>query len=217
MTMSFSEQLRTETQPIWTRIFSHPFINEMEKGTLPLEKFRYYIIQDFHYLAGFGRAVSIALSKAPDAETASRLARRIHTPVERPVHVQMFRLLEIESADAERATPSPTNRAYINHMITTASTGSVGDAAASLLPCPWTYHELGARLSRSDHPIFGPWAEAYSSGLLEASTAAWRELVDCFGADAGPAVRDSMRRAFLISSRYEFLFWTMGYNQEQWP
>jgi len=32
--------------------------------------------------------------------------------------------------------PAPTNRAYINHLRSTATLGSVGDAAAALLPCP---------------------------------------------------------------------------------
>jgi len=42
--------------------------------------------------------------------------------------------------------PAPTNRAYINHLRSTATRGSVGDAAAALLPCPGTYHEIGQRL-----------------------------------------------------------------------
>ena len=84
------------------------------------------MIQDYHYLEGFGRAVSIALSQAPDTETLRKLALRVNTPVERPIHVKMFELLEISEADAERVGPSPTNRAYVNHMTTSASTGGVG-------------------------------------------------------------------------------------------
>ena len=91
------------------------------------------------------------------------------------------------------------------------------EAAAALLPCPWTYHELGSRLTLPDHPVLNQWVEAYSSGLLERSTTAWRALVDRFGADGGPALRDSMRRAFLTSSRYEYMFWTMAYKMESWP
>lgn len=217
MARSFSDELREEALHIWNQIYSHPFLDDVQSGTLPLETFRYYIIQDYHYLEGFGRVVSIALSKAPDNDTIRRLARRINTPVERPLHAKMFELIEVSEAEAERVGPSPTNRAYVNHMITTASMGGVGEAAAALLPCPWTYHELGSRLSPPGHPVYDEWVGAYSSGLLEASTAAWRELVDEYGEKGGPAVRQAMREAFLLSSRYEYLFWTMAYNQEQWP
>ena len=217
MTTSFSEELQQEAQQIWGRIFSHPFLEELQAGELPMEKFRYYVIQDFHYLEGFGKTVSIALSKSPDLSTLRRLGRRINTPIERPLHGKMFELLEIDEAEALRVGPSPTNRAYMNHMLTVASTGGVGEAAAALLPCPWTYHELGSQLSLPDHPVYNHWVEAYHSGMLEASTAAWRELVDEFAAKGGPVLRESMRKAFLTSSRYEFLFWTMAYNMERWP
>ena len=167
---SFSEALKREAAQVWERIFSHPFIDDIQAGILPLEKFRYYVIQDFHYLEGFGRVVAIALSKAPDSKTMRRLARRVNTPIERPLHAKMFELLEITEEEAERVGPSPTNRAYVNHMITTASAGGVGEAAAALLPCPWTYHELGSRLSLPNHPIYDEWVGAYHSGLLEEST-----------------------------------------------
>ena len=217
MERSFSDVLREEALEIWERIFSHPFIREAECGVLPIEKFRYYVIQDFHYLEGFGRTVSIALSKAPDTETLRHLAPRVNTPIERPLHAALFRLLEMDEAEVGRVEPSPTTKAYVNHMLTTAYMGSVGEAAAALLPCPWSYHELGARVSPPDHPVFGPWMGAYSSGLLQESTAAWRHLVDRFGVEGGPSVRDAMRRAFMTSSRYEYLFWTMAYHMEQWP
>ncbi len=217
MAEGFSETLRREAAPIWDKIFTHPFLREVQAGTLPTEKFRGYIVQDYHYLEGFGRTVAVALSKAPDTSAMRRLARRVTTPIERPLHAEMFELVELSEKEAMQVEPSPTNRAYVNHMLTAAWTGGVAEAAAALLPCPWTYHELGSRLSVPDHPVFGRWVEAYSSGLLAESTAAWRELVDRFGAEAGESVREAMRRAFLTSSRYEYLFWTMAYNEERWP
>ena len=217
MGQAFSEILRQEAQRIWHRIFIHPFIAELQAGTLPLDKFRYYIVQDFHYLDGFGRAVAIALSKAPDAETVRLLTQRVSAPLERPLHIETFGLLGIDEAMAAAVSPSPTNQAYIDHMVATASTGGVGEAAAALLPCPWTYHEIGSRLSLPDHPVFSAWARPYRTGLLEESTTAWRALVDRFGSDGGTYVRDSMRRAFIMSSRYEYMFWTMAYEQEEWP
>ena len=217
MVESFSESLRQEALPIWESIFAHPFLEEIEAAELPLEKFRYYVEQDYHYLAGFGQVVATALSKAPDTRTLRRLTRRITTPVERPLHGRMFELLETSEDAVETVPLSPTNMAYINHMQTAASMGGVGEAAAALLPCPWTYHEIGERIAVPEHPIYSYWAQPYRDGLLEESTAAWRELVDEYAANGGPATREAMRSAFITSSRYEFMFWTMAYNMESWP
>ena len=217
MATSFSSELRQEAASIWGDIMEHPFLLELQRGTLPVESFRYYVIQDYHYMEGFGRVVSIALSKAPDTEAIRQLARRVTTPVERPLHSRMFELLGVTEEEAEAAAQSPTNLAYVNHMLTAASMGGVGEAAAAILPCPWSYHEIGQQLQPSPHPVYGHWVDAYSSGILEESTAAWRELVDRFGAEGGPAVRAAMRDAFLASSRYEHMFWSMAYSREQWP
>ena len=217
MAESFSESLRQEALPIWESIFAHPFLEEIEAAELPLDKFRYYVEQDYHYLAGFGQVVATALSKAPDTRTLRRLTRRITTPVERPLHGRMFELLEMSEDAVETVPLSPTNMAYINHMQTAASMGGVGEAAAALLPCPWTYHEIGGNIAVPEHPIYSYWAQPYRDGLLEESTAAWRELVDEYAANGGPATREAMRSAFITSSRYEFMFWTMAYNMEGWP
>ncbi len=217
MAESFSESLRQEALPIWESIFAHPFLEEIEAAELPLEKFRYYVEQDYHYLAGFGQVVATALSKAPDTRTLRRLTRRITTPVERPLHGRMFELLETSEDAVETVPLSPTNMAYINHMQTAASMDGVGEAAAALLPCPWTYHEIGKRIAVPEHPVYSYWAQPYRDGLLKESTAAWRELVDEYAANGGPATREAMRSAFITSSRYEFMFWTMAYNMEDWP
>ena len=87
---SFSEQLRAEAAPMWSKIFAQPFLREIKDGTLPLEKFQYYLGQDYLYLEGFGRTVAMALAKAPSSQTFEELAHRVMTPVERPLHHKLF-------------------------------------------------------------------------------------------------------------------------------
>ena len=168
-------------------------------------------------MAGFGRAVATALSRAPEGELAQRLLPRVATPNERPLHRRLFDLLEIDDAEAAATEVSPTNKAYADHLEVTAAGGGVGPAAAALLPCPWTYNQLGSTPRRPRHPIYDARFEGYASGLLAASTDTWRELVDEFGDRQGPAGREAMRRAFTVSARYEYMFWTTAYSMEMWP
>ncbi len=214
---SFSAGLRAEAAPIWQKIFSHPFLKELQHGTLPLEKFRYYLAQDYLYLEGFGRAVALALAKAPDSHNLELLSRRVITPVERPFHQVLFSAVGISMQQVELFRHSPTNLAYINHMIRTASLGGLGQTAAALLPCPWSYHELGTLLEPVAHPVYSKWHAPYNEGLLEESASAWRAFLDQEAAESGSREREAMREAFLTSSRYEYLFWEMAYTQESWP
>lgn len=213
----FSEQLWREASHIWRSIQERPFLTELQSGTLPIDKFRYYVIQDFHYMAGFGRTVASALADARDDDLAQRLLPRVSTPVERRLHKNLFDYLGIEDSDALAVEQSPTNLAYTNHLEVTAAMGGIGGAAAALLPCPWTYHELGATMQRPEHPVYDAWFDSYASGLLETSTREWRRFVDEFGAQSGPGARAMMRSAFMRSMKYEHEFWTMAYTVESWP
>ncbi len=219
MSGSFSEALRLEAAPIWEAIFNHPFLAELTAGTLPLEKFRFYISQDYRYLEAFGRAVALALGRAPDSATLRLLAARVLTPIERPLHAQLFELTGLSIEQAEALPVAPANRAYMDHLLATASLRGLGETAAALLPCPWTYDQIGARLVQapeSPEPIYRAWAGFYTAGFLRESVRAWREFVDRAAAEAGPAQRAAMRDAFLLSSHYELRFWEMAYRLEDW-
>jgi thiaminase/transcriptional activator TenA len=206
-----------EAAPIWSAIRTHPFLNELRAGTLPLDTIRYYVTQDYHYLEAFARVVATALAKAPDSETLELLARRVLTPVERPLHRRLFELAELEAADVMAAEIAPTNLAYQNHMLATAARGGVGEIAAALLPCAWTYHQLGEDLAVAPHAIYTEWAGFYTAGMLRETTAAWRGFLDQAAERGGLEQRQAIRRAFLLSFRYEYLFWGMAYRRETWP
>ena len=214
---SFSEQLRTEAEPIWRRIFDHPFLREIKDGTLPLETFQYYLAQDYLYLEGFARAVATALAKAPDSKLLEELSHRVLTPVERPLHRKLVAEAGLTMEQVQEVGPSPTNTGYVNHMLATASRHGLGPTAAALLPCPWSYHMLREEVGQSEHRLYGQWTSFYVAGFLEGSVEAWRSFVDRMAHYASPAELDAMRQAFLTSSRYEYMFWDAAYRREQWP
>ena len=214
---SFSEQLRSEAEPIWRQIFTHPFLRGIKDGTLPLEIFQYYLTQDYRYLEGFARSVAIALAKAPDSGTLEELAHRVLTPIERPLHHRLVAAAGLTMEEVQIAPPSPTNAGYVNHMLATAMQHGLGPTAAAMLPCPWTYHLLREELGQSEHPLYGQWTNFYVSGLLEESVAAWRGFVDRMALEASPAELDTMRDVFITSSRYEYMFWDAAYRREEWP
>jgi thiaminase/transcriptional activator TenA len=217
MTTLFSEQLRLETEPIWDAIYSHPFLTEIKNGTLPLEKFKYYIAQDYLYLEGFARTVATVLAKAPNAQLLEELSHRVLTPVERPLHQQLLEAVGLTVDEINSMGRSPTNTAYVNHMMATASMYGLGPTAAALLPCPWTYHLMKERVGASDHPVYSKWTAFYVGGFLENSVTAWRSFVDRSAEGAHPIELEAMRSAFITSIRYEYMFWNMAYKAEGWP
>ena len=221
--MTFSAHLRQTALPIWEAQFDHPFVKALGQGTLPLSKFRYYILQDARYLEELARIFAIGAQRAEDPETTIRLAKLSEETiiVERGLHESYGTQWHLTSQDMRRTPHAPTNYAYCRHMRSVAQTGSLGDILAVALPCAWVYCEVGQHLLRHGPPPdwhpYREWLQLYGSPEF-AEVAHWmREVLDQFASTASQKDRDQMEEAFLISSRYEWMFWDMAWREEQWP
>ena len=221
--MTFSAHLRELAAPIWKAQLHHPFVVALGKGTLPLQKFRYYILQDARYLEELAKVFAAGAEKAEDADTAIRFAQLVEETiiVERSLHESYGKKWKL-TAHEMRSTPhSPTNYAYCRHMRSMAQTGTLGETTVVALPCAWVYCEVGQHLLRKgppkpSHP-YREWLELYGSPEF-ANVAKWmRTVVNRCAKTAGKAEKVRMEEAFLISSRYEWMFWDMAWREERWP
>ena len=221
--MSFSAELRREAAPIWDREKRHPFVLGVGDGTLPIENFRYYMRQDYLFLVDFCRAISMAVAKATEVEDMAWFARLLHETLntEMSLHVgfcEDFGITERELKDTEA---SPTTLAYTRHLVEIGYAGGVGRIASAILPCSWGYCEVGQMLHDrglpGDQPLYARWIEMYSSPAF-ARLADWlRSFLDRAALAAGESEREAMSDAFLVSSRYEYMFWDAAYRMEGWP
>ncbi len=208
---------------LWEKILTHPFLIELSEGRLPLDVFRFYVKQDYVYLLEFSRCLGIAASKAEDRETMHIFSTLLNASL--TVEVEKLERLgqKIEiSADELRASDSaPTNVAYTRHLLSVAYAGTVGEIMAAMLPCMWSYQEIGERLldqsGLTRNTIYSEWCATYRTQEYMDLVSWYRRLVDNLASESGSMVRKKMRTHFVLSSRYEYLFWDMAYRKEAWP
>ena len=216
--MSFSDQLRQEAAHIWDREHNHPFVTGIGDGSLPVERFKYYMMQDYVFLIDFCRAISLAVTKAPNIEDMGKFAALIHETLntEMSLHVSFCADFGISEEELLATEPSPTTHAYTRHMMNTAYNGTVGEAAAVILPCSWGYCEIGQKLYAAglpeNQPLYGRWIEMYNAPEFEELAIWLRGFIDRHAETAGQAELDAMRRAFMISSQYEYMFWDAAWR-----
>jgi thiaminase/transcriptional activator TenA len=221
--MRFTHHLRAIAEPIWTAQLSHPFVVQLGEGTLPQRKFKYYILQDGRFLGDLARLFAIAAHKAPDTQSAIRFAKLMEETliVERSLHENYGKRWHLSPKQMAAVPMAPTNYAYTRHMLHTAETGSALEATVVALPCAWIYCVVGQHLlrkgpPRKSHP-YRDWLMLYASPEF-AEVGRWmRERVDAWSKLATAAERARMEQAFLISSRYEWMFWEMAWKEEAWP
>jgi len=221
--MTFSGVLLAGTREIREKIRRHPFVVGLRDGTLPVEKFRFYMCQDYVYLVEYCRIFGLAVAKAGDLPTMSRLAQLLHSTlhVEMALHRSYAAQFGITERDLEGTAPAAATHAYTSHLLNVAWGGTLAEIAASLLPCQWGYWELGCEMAEqggaTESNPYRQWIETYSSPEF-GELAGWlRGLVDSLAEGARPGDLGRMECAFLASSRYELMFWEMAWRQEGWP
>jgi thiaminase/transcriptional activator TenA len=221
--MRFSQHLRSITEPIWAAQLRHPFVVGLGNGTLPERKFKYYILQDRRFLAELARVFAISAKKAPDADSAIRFSNLVEETlvVERSLHETYGKRWRLSPKQMDGVPVSPTNYAYTRHLLHVAENGSAAEATVVALPCAWIYCVVGQHLLRKGRPPkshpYHDWLMLYASPEF-AEVGRWmREKVDTWATAASEAERVRMEAAFVISSRYEWMFWEMAWNEEAWP
>jgi thiaminase (transcriptional activator TenA) len=214
--VSFSAELREAAAPVWERHVAHPFVAGIGDGTLPEEKFRFYVRQDYLFLIDYGRLLALGAARAPRLAWMRRFAALAESVLESEMdlHRQFAARWGITAEQLESETTAPATDAYCDFLLRTASLGDFAELVAALLPCMWGYAEIGQALAASppDHEGYAEWIAAYASEDF-ARLAEWaRELTDAAAADVAGPGRRRMHAAFRASSEHELAFWEQAFR-----
>jgi thiaminase/transcriptional activator TenA len=215
---SIRERLNVAVSDIWTRFLEHPFVKGIGDGSLDPKKFAYYLIQDYLYVRDYARVYSIGAAKAIDpalirlfSEHTSRTLGEGDT-----VHREYMTRFGITSNDINNARQAQNNLSYTHYMLAIAYQEGVAEIIAAILPCAWSYAEIGLHLAAipgaREHSLFGHWIKTYSSeGFQVAHTTLLSKLEELtYGYDEARLRR--LEEIFRRSTIYEGEFWDMGWR-----
>ncbi|KGX87214.1 thiaminase II [Pontibacillus litoralis] len=220
--MTFTEQLRQEADPIFEAIIEHPFVRGIAAGNVPKEAVKHYVKADFEYLNAFMHVYGIAISKCHDRKDMAFFSEQINFVInsETHPHHNLCNYIGIPYEALQGYPLPPSADHYIKHMKHYAHEGSLGEILAALLPCPWTYLEIGNRLMDEvkpdeNHPLY-EWIHFYADGEMENTTMKLRRHLDSWAEGASEREKKAMTDAFIKSCQLEWGFWEMSYNVETW-
>jgi thiaminase/transcriptional activator TenA len=217
----FTDQLWRGVADIYGAILTHPFLAGLTDGSLPQDTFAFYLVQDALYLRGYAQALATVASRAPDRPATEMFARHAAdvVAVERALHDSLLADLGVDAASVEMAEAAPTTLAYSSYLLATAWGGSYAEGVGAVLPCYWIYWEAGKelRLRGSPDPRYQKWIDTYGGEEFGGVVREVLEVADGLGPGLGPSERTLVRRHFRATSRYEWMFWDMGYRKESWP
>jgi thiaminase (transcriptional activator TenA) len=221
MDESFSAGLWDSISDIYRSILAHPFLTGLTDGSLPEATFAFYVIQDALYLRDYARALAAVASRAPTAGAmrmfASHAAQAIAAELE--LHGTLLDELRIPREMLRTAVPAPTNLAYTSYLLATVRGGSYADGVGVVLPCYWIYASVGKELlgRGSPDPRYQRWIATYGADEYGDVVAEVIAELDRVSQGLSKDERSRVRSHFQTTSRYEWMFWQMGWVKESWP
>jgi len=220
-TMLFSREAWDRNAELYEVIRAMPFNAELASGTLSEARFKHYITQDAHYLIGFGRALTLAAAKAPDADRIVQFARSAEGAivVERALHGSFFQQYAITPGMFAQTPLSPACHHYVSYLVATAHAEPYEVVLGALLPCFWIYAEVGRDIHAravAANP-YRAWIDTYAGEDFHAAVRAVIAATDEAADAASPHLRERMHAAFMRATQLEWVFWDSAYRLESWP
>lgn len=208
--MKLSETLYAQVQDIWPRYLSHPFVTEMACGTLPKEKFRYYMLQDYLYLQDYVKIFAAMIQKAEDFEQIRFLCGEMSATIDETfrTHLPYMKRLGIGEQEIACATAHIDSSAYSHYMICEAQAGDVLTGLVALLNCSWSYAYIAEKTVEAypeavNDESYGSWFAGYVSPEYKKTNQALIDRIDALAENIDEkklvtCARSSKSAVFLI-------------------
>lgn len=220
---NYCETLRSACDGIWQSLIDHPFVVELTGGTLPIEKYQFYVEQNIQYLQHYAATISLGAAKAPDEEELGHFSSDLKNivDVELPLNRDLLsRILKMGAADRGSAQAiAPANLAYVNFLAATAFRGGALEILTAIMPCAWSYMDIAlAHHSRhKEHPVYSEWMAFFSGNEYADRIAMLRGRLEKFAVGLQDQRMPALIDIFKTACRLERAFWDMSYGCVQWP
>tara|TARA_B100000941_G_scaffold286764_1_gene260864 strand:- start:335 stop:1000 length:666 start_codon:yes stop_codon:yes gene_type:complete len=215
---NLSNFLREENIDRWkTANYEHPFVKKLGDGSLELDKFQYYLKQDYVFLINYCKVLALAVSKSSSEKMMRKWAGLLDETLnsEMDLHRNFCRDYGISLSSLEKTKADTSTASYCNFLIDNAIKNSEKFIAISLLPCQWGYQEIAQNFvknnleSNSFHKI---WVDSYSSQEYQDVTNWLKNYVDEVGKNSNNKEIKTYKELFSMGIEYEIGFWDSAWN-----
>ena len=207
--------LLAKSARVLSKIYAHPFNQQLGAGTLPHHTFKFYLEQDALYLRQFAKALGILSTRFDDKRYARqfKLFSDQMVSAELSLHFKHLKKMETKTFfSPQKSLPIkkiPTISDYTNHLLYTAKTAPIAEAVASCVPCFLIYKELGEQMKASCTPSnpYYDWIASYSGERFSMSTQLIIQTTNEFMSKTTcPKMKERICDAFFQSAKFELMF-----------
>lgn len=215
--MSFMQEVLQKNIPIWDKCAATPFVQELQNGTLPLEKFKDYMIQDSIYLKHYARVYGKAMYHSTvlkDIQIYYSILNFV-TDTESAVRLSYLKQFDMTDDDIELIEPLPENQNYIDFMLRIAESGNVCEILMAVLPCMLSYSYIFRKIAAMPGTVnsrYYDFIQDYSEDEYFESGKLWSDFADKKCNSLTVTEQEKLSCIFEQASLLELDFWKMAYR-----
>ncbi len=212
----FTDRLHQKGAKLWENLLGHPFLEETYRQEISDERFAQWVRQDYIFVRDAIPFISIVSAKAPVVLRA-QLANIVGMLVK---ELGMFEeMAGKHGITLENIKPAPACHAYLQYLYATAHMCSLEESFTVLYAAEKAYYDSWktVRDNLESESKWQTFIEYWSSDEF-AAYVKWLETELDKLAEGMPEARlQAMEEQYLLTGRYEFMFWTMAQTNETWP
>lgn len=180
--MRATDFLKQSVQSDWDAATDHPFCKGLADSSLPLDKMRWYLVQDYKFVDHFVRLLATAIAHAPtlaDGVPAAQFLGLV-TSTENTYFLRSLDALEVSQSD-RNAPAAPATGAFQELMSEARTSGRYEQMLAVLIVAEWSYLTWANRYTSYDANLpfwFAGWIDLHSGEGFESVVAYLREQLD---------------------------------------
>lgn len=213
-----TELLRQYAAEDWHAATSHVFTTELANGSLPLDKMRWYLAQDYQFIDGFVRLLASAIAHAPslaDSVPAAQFLAVITGP-ENTYFLRSFDALDMDET-ARTAPPAPATKAFQELMADAAASGRYELMLAVLVVAEWTYLSWATPVNPPAEELpfwFAEWISLHAGEGFEGVVEYLRTQLDQVWPTLTTDAQEEVQNLFLRAVALERAFFDASYAAE---
>ena len=213
----FSEWLRDEAEPNWTRMVSHRITWDMAGESLPADVLQRYLVYEHDFVETAVTIFGYALVKAPDITAQTRLVAALHGLATE--QLAWFRRVfdELGVSKDQRVVTDPPQAvlAFRDGMLSLAAHGTYEEILAGMTAAEWMYltWSRAAHARRPRDPVCAEWIALHVASPFADQVAWLLGELDRLGPQLPPARQHRLAAAFRRTLILEIGFHDAPYPQ----
>ncbi|KAL7894998.1 Phosphomethylpyrimidine kinase domain-containing protein [Trichoderma sp. SZMC 28014] len=200
---------------VWDEFVYHPFVMALGNGTLPVESFKGYIIQDYLYLVHFSRANALAAYKAKSIGDISRSNEIVsHILHEMKLHINYCNSFGISEPEIQATQELQACTAYTRYVLDIGQSEDWLALQMALAPCLLGYGAVAQMLHAHadtvrDGNTYWAWIENYIADDYVEAVRLGSELIEKNIRLQSPSRIEELIKIFVHATKMEIGFWEM--------